>query len=174
MHHKYFFILSLYSYLKKLIYIIVYVWIKLYLDINKFFNFYSENTIVTCGEDGNVFSWDPRAGSEPQLKLKPHNEEKLARPKCGKFVSSIDIENDSLVNIYLIIYWINLFIYLFLIKSNIYFTISCCYTKVSKYIILFNQMKLIIFRFVVVALELGYLIFVQWNWKILYLLQSIQ
>jgi len=57
----------------------------------------SENTIVTCGEDGNVFSWDPRVGSEPQLKLKPHDEEKLARPKCGKFVSSIDIESDLLV-----------------------------------------------------------------------------
>ncbi|XP_076031572.1 THO complex subunit 6 [Oratosquilla oratoria] len=57
----------------------------------------SGNLVTTSGEDGAVLVWDPRAGREPQHKLFPYTLPLLARPQLGKFIASVDLNNEWLV-----------------------------------------------------------------------------
>ncbi|XP_069969430.1 THO complex subunit 6 homolog [Penaeus vannamei] len=53
--------------------------------------------VASSGEDGSVLVWDPRAGREPRHRIVPHELEQLARPNLGRFISSLDLNNDWLV-----------------------------------------------------------------------------
>lgn len=78
------------------------------LNFNKFKSFLgfnlplfilcSGNQVISAGEDGQVLLWDPRIGREPKVKLKPYLNEQVQRPNLGKFITSVDVENDWLVS----------------------------------------------------------------------------
>lgn len=57
----------------------------------------SGNLVASSGEDGQVFVWDPRSGREPRHKVAPHTHDQLARPHLGRFIASLDLDNDWLV-----------------------------------------------------------------------------
>ncbi|XP_066986398.1 THO complex subunit 6 homolog [Macrobrachium rosenbergii] len=57
----------------------------------------SGKLIASSAEDGGVFIWDPRSGREPRHKIFPHSHEQLARPTFGRFITSVDVDNDWLV-----------------------------------------------------------------------------
>ncbi|KAL7633372.1 UNVERIFIED_CONTAM: hypothetical protein RMT77_016243 [Armadillidium vulgare] len=57
----------------------------------------SGNQVYSAGEDGQVLVWDPRVGREPKIKLKPYTNEQIQRPQFGKYITSVDVENDWLI-----------------------------------------------------------------------------
>ncbi|KAB7502278.1 THO complex subunit 6-like protein [Armadillidium nasatum] len=54
-------------------------------------------SVYSAGEDGQVLVWDPRVGREPKIKLKPYTNEQIQRPQFGKYITSVDVENDWLI-----------------------------------------------------------------------------
>ena len=54
-------------------------------------------TIATCGEDGTVRTWDKKSKEPCTSILEPFKNEKLHRPKLGKWLGDVSINGDWLV-----------------------------------------------------------------------------
>lgn len=56
----------------------------------------SGNQLATASEDGTVLIWDNRK-PKPAHTITPHSENKLRRPKLGKWVGAVAMNEDWLV-----------------------------------------------------------------------------
>lgn len=58
--------------------------------------FFSNNDLISGGEDGLVNIWDLRE-KLPVNNVKPYENNKIARPDLGKWIGAVDLNEDWLV-----------------------------------------------------------------------------
>ncbi|KAI1697606.1 THO complex subunit 6 like protein [Ditylenchus destructor] len=57
----------------------------------------SENTFVSCSDDGVVFCWDSRTNKKPARTLQVGSHSKASRPGFSKHIYAVDVDDDFVV-----------------------------------------------------------------------------